>query len=54
LHKLDDGKIIIKYRTGSSAGGETIEMDVVKKAKDKIGNISDGQWKVYIKGWEPK
>ena len=54
MHKLDDGKTIIKYRTGSGAGGETIEMDAVKKAKDKIGNISDGQWKVHIKGWEPK
>ena len=54
MHKLDDGRTIIKYRTGSGAGGETIEMDAVKKAKDKIGNISDGQWKVHIKGWEPK
>ncbi len=54
MHKLDDGKTIIKYRTGSKSGGETIEMDAVKKAKDKIGNISDGQWKVHIKGWEPK
>ena len=49
MYKLDDGKTIIKYRTGSSAGGETIEMDAVKKAGDKIGNISDGQWKVHIK-----
>jgi hypothetical protein len=24
-------------------------MDAVKKAGDKIGNISDGQWKVHIK-----
>lgn len=54
IYQLDDGKTIIKYRTGSSAGGETIEMDAVKKAKDKIGNISDGQWKVHIKGREPK
>ena len=54
MHKLDDGRTIIKYRTGSGAGGETIEMDAVKKAKDKIGNISDGQWKVHIRGWEPK
>ena len=54
MHKLDDGKTIIKYRTGSKSGGETIEMDAVKKAGDKIGNISDGQWKVHIKGWEPK
>ena len=49
IYQLDDGKTIIKYRTGSSAGGETIEMDAVKKAGDKIGNISDGQWKVHIK-----
>ena len=54
IYQLDDGKTIIKYRTGSSAGGETIEMDAVKKAGDKIGNISDGQWKVHIRGWEPK
>ena len=54
MHKLDDGRTIIKYRTGSGAGGETIEMDAVKKAGDKIGNISDGQWKVHIKGREPK
>ena len=54
MYKLDDGKTIIKYRTGSGAGGETIEMDAVKKAGDKIGNISDGQWKVHIKGREPK
>ena len=54
MYKLDDGETVIKYRTGSGAGGETIEMDAVKKAKDKIGNISDGQWKVHIKGREPK
>ena len=54
MYKLDDGETVIKYRTGSGAGGETIEMDAVKKAGDKIGNISDGQWKVHIKGREPK
>ena len=54
MYKLDDGETVIKYRMGSGAGGETIEMDAVKKAGDKIGNISDGQWKVHIKGREPK
>ena len=49
MYKLDDGETIIKYRTGSSAGGETIEMDAIGKGKG-----IEHDWKVHIKGWEPK
>lgn len=49
MHKLDDGKTIIKYRTGSKSGGETIEMDAIGKGKG-----IEHDWKVHIKGWEPK
>jgi len=49
MYKLADGKTIIKYRTGSSAGGETIEMDAIGKGKG-----IEHDWKVHIKGWEPK
>ena len=49
IYQLDDGKTIIKYRTGSGAGGETIEMDAIGKGKG-----IEHDWKVHIKGWEPK
>ena len=49
MHKLDDRKSILKYRTGSKSGGETIEMDAIGKGKG-----IEHDWKVHIKGWEPK
>ena len=49
MYKLDDGETVIKYRTGSGAGGETIEMDAIGKGKG-----IEHDWKVHIKGWEPK
>ena len=49
MYKLDDGKTIIKYRTGSKSGGETIEMDAIGKGKG-----IEHDWKVHIKGWKPK
>ena len=49
IYQLDDGKTIIKYRTGSKSGGETIEMDAIGKGKG-----IEHDWKVHIKGWKPK
>ena len=49
MYKLDDGETVIKYRTGSGSGGETIEMDAIGKGKG-----IEHDWKVHIKGWEPK
>ena len=49
IYQLDDGKTIIKYRTGSKSSGETIEMDAIGKGKG-----IEHDWKVHIKGWKPK